>query len=230
MAGVREIAGPLLPSGAAYSLFQDSSDRIWVATVGSVGYLQGDKFNKVTAVSGGIVRAITEDSRGDLWIANQELGLFHMVGRGAVQLIPWSSLGHKDFVNAFVADSVRGGIWMGFVREGVAYFKDGQVRASYTATDGLGEGGVNNFQLDHDGTLWAATEGGLSRLKDGHIVTLNSKNGLPCDTVHWVIEDDDHSFWLYTACVKSQGPRDSAPTHAERLNLYMKVELNPLRG
>src|SRR5208283_2383696 len=25
-------------------------------------------------------------------------------------------------------------------------------------------------------------------------------NGLPCDTVHWVAEDDAHSFWLYTAC------------------------------
>jgi signal transduction histidine kinase len=23
---------------------------------------------------------------------------------------------------------------------------------------------------------------------------------LPCDAVHWVIEDNDHSFWLYTAC------------------------------
>ena len=25
-------------------------------------------------------------------------------------------------------------------------------------------------------------------------------NGLPCDTIHWSIEDDDRSFWLYTAC------------------------------
>ena len=23
---------------------------------------------------------------------------------------------------------------------------------------------------------------------------------MPCDSVHWVLEDDDHSFWLYTAC------------------------------
>ena len=51
-----------------------------------------------------------------------------------------------------------------------------------------------------DGTLWAATEGGLSRLKNGRVATLTSKNGLPCDTVHWVMEDDAHSFWLHTAC------------------------------
>jgi signal transduction histidine kinase len=54
--------------------------------------------------------------------------------------------------------------------------------------------------LDRDGTLWAATQGGLSRIKDGHVATLTGKNGLPCDAVNWVMEDDAHSFWLGTAC------------------------------
>jgi PAS domain S-box-containing protein len=49
--------------------------------------------------------------------------------------------------------------------------------------------------------LWAATEeGGLSRIKDGRISTLTSRNGLPCDTIHWSMEDDDRSLWLYTGC------------------------------
>jgi ligand-binding sensor domain-containing protein len=49
--------------------------------------------------------------------------------------------------------------------------------------------------------VWAATQnGGLSRIKDGRIASLTSKNGLPCDTIHWSIEDDDRSLWLYTAC------------------------------
>src|SRR5208337_3371594 len=47
---------------------------------------------------------------------------------------------------------------------------------------------------------WAATEGGLSRIKDGNISTLTTKNGMPCDAVHWVIEDDASSLWLSTAC------------------------------
>jgi PAS domain S-box-containing protein len=49
--------------------------------------------------------------------------------------------------------------------------------------------------------VWAGTEeGGLSRIKDGRIATLTTKNGLPCDTIHWTIEDYDRSLWLYTAC------------------------------
>src|SRR5438552_1785093 len=101
---------------------------------------------------------------------------------------------------ALVADGVQGGLWLGFLQGGVEYFKDDQVRASYTAADGLGEGRVSDLRLDRDSTLWAATDGGLSRLKNGRVSTLSSKNGLPCDTVHWSIEDDEHSFWLYTAC------------------------------
>ena len=66
--------------------------------------------------------------------------------------------------------------------------------------EGLGEGWVRGFYIDRNGTLWAATEGGLSRIKDGRILTLTSQNGLPCNTVHWMMEDDAHSVWLYLAC------------------------------
>jgi len=82
----------------------------------------------------------------------------------------------------------------------VAYFKDGKVRESYSGQNGLGEGIVTSLSLDADGTLWAATEGGLSRVKNGRVATLTSQNGLPCDTVFWMMQDDAHSFWLYTAC------------------------------
>ena len=45
-----------------------------------------------------------------------------------------------------------------------------------------------------------ATEGGLSRIKDGQVLTLTSKNGLPCDAIHWITQDENQSFWLNTTC------------------------------
>ena len=101
----------------------------------------------------------------------------------------------------------------------MAYFKDGQVRESYTGANGLGEGRVTSLQLDTDGTLWASTQGGLSRIKDGRVATLTSKNGSPCDTVHWAMEDDAHSFWLYMACGLVRVPRtelDAWATESKR--------------
>ena len=146
------------------------------------------------------MHSIAEDSAGNLWISDQDHGLFHLLGGSVVEQIPWASWDVRTMPLSLLADPVQGGLWLGFFQGGVAYFKDGQIRASYTAADGLGKGHVSDLQLDPDGTLWAATEGGLSRVKDGRVATLTSKNGLPCDTVHWVMEDDDHSVWLYMAC------------------------------
>jgi signal transduction histidine kinase len=117
-----------------------------------------------------------------------------------VQQIPWYRLGPGAHASALAADPSRGGIWIGFHLGGVAWFHDGKVRVSYSAAAGLGEGRVNYLGFDRRGALWAATEGGLSRLKDGRVATLTSRNGLPCNSVHWILEDDLDSYWLYTAC------------------------------
>ena len=48
--------------------------------------------------------------------------------------------------------------------------------------------------------MWAATQNGLSRIKDGRVGTLTSTNGLPCDGTNWTIDDDEGSLWLYMRC------------------------------
>jgi signal transduction histidine kinase/ligand-binding sensor domain-containing protein len=199
MRGVSEIADSGLQDDVG-SLFQDDQGRIWVSTLNGVGYMENDRFIPVSALPGREVYSIAGDRAGNLWISEQVYGLFHLLGGRVIERIPWAKLGRKDWAIASLSDPVQGGLWLGFREGGVVYFKDGQVGASYSATDGLGEGRVTGFQLDQDGTLWAATEGGLSRLKNGRIATLASKNGLPCDTVHWMMEDDAHSVWLYMAC------------------------------
>ena len=194
-----ERSSGLLDGSNADSLFQDDRGRIWVSTLRGVGYLENGRFISVSAVPGGTCIPSPGTRAGISGSATENQGLFHISAANAVRQIPWARLGQRT-MPALCSDPVQGGLWLGFYQGGVAYFKDGQVRASYTSAEGLGEGRVTDLQLDRDGTLWAATEGGLSRVKNGRVATLTSKNGLPCDTVHWAMEDDDHSFWLYTAC------------------------------
>lgn len=198
--GVREIVGSGLPDRGIRSLLEDDRGRIWVSTFRGVGYLENDRFVSISGIPGGTIVAISDDTAGNLWVVNEEYGLFELLRGGEVKQISWADLGHKDHVSTLRADPLRGGLWLGFHLGGVAYFTNGQIRASYTAADGLGEGRVNNLQFDQDGVLWVATDGGLSRLKDGHVATLTSKNGLPCDAVHWVMEDDTQAVWLHTDC------------------------------
>jgi signal transduction histidine kinase/ligand-binding sensor domain-containing protein len=182
------------------STFQDKDSRIWVSTPKGIGYLKDESFIPVRGVPGRPVLSIAQDNNGNLWVANEEGGLFELSGGRVVQQIPWPKLGHKDHASVLAADPSKPGIWMGFFLGGIAYFADGQIRASYTGADGLGTGRVGRIRFDPDGTLWVATEGGLSRLKNGRMATLSSRDGLPCDAVHWVIQDNEHSFWLYMPC------------------------------
>jgi signal transduction histidine kinase/ligand-binding sensor domain-containing protein len=185
---------------APSSLYQDDRGRIWVSTFSGVGYLEKDRFIPIPGIPGGNIVSISEDISGDIWIANDQSGLFRLSSDGKVQRIPWAELGHKDYASVLAADRNRGGLWIGYFLGGISYFSDGQVRTSYTTADGLVAGRISDFYFDKDHVLWVSTEGGLSRLKDGHLATLTGKNGLPCDTIHWAIEDDDRAFWLYTAC------------------------------
>ena len=181
------------------SLFQDDAGRIWVSTPFGFGYMKNDRFVSVDKTPGAVT-AFAQDKAGSVWIANEHAGLFQVVRESVVQQIPWSKLGRNDPVTAVSADPFRGGLWFGFFLGGIAYYSEGKIQTSYSTADGLTAGRVSEFRLDQDGTLWIATEGGLSRLKNGRFATLTSRNGLPCDGVHWVREDDARSFWLYTPC------------------------------
>ncbi len=197
-AAVRNMTDSRLPDDAIESLFQDSEGQIWVSTHRGVAYLKNGRFVPVSGVPGG-VHSIAEDRSGSIWIS-QAQSLFAIRDGQVVEQIPWARLGHPDGARALVADTLHGGLWLGFRDGGVAYFENGQTRTPYTAADGLAAGHVRDLQLDGDGTLWVAAEGGLSRMKDGRISTLTSKNGLPCDSVQWFTEDGAHSYWLYMPC------------------------------
>ena len=188
-----------MPDDVLESLFQDDHGRIWVSTRHGIAYFENGRFIPVSAAPVGTVHSIAGDTAGNLWVS-QDHDLFHLLRGSVVELIPWARLGRKDWADVLFADPVQSGLWLGFRQSGLAYFKDDQIRASYSGADGLGEGFVSSLQLDRDGALWAGTQRGLSRTKNGRLGTLTSKNGLPCDTVLWVMEDNDHSFWLYMAC------------------------------
>jgi signal transduction histidine kinase/ligand-binding sensor domain-containing protein len=197
MTGVRMVGRP---GNTPQSLFEDYRGRLWVSWTDGVGYLENDRFLPIHGIPGGLTRSIAEDPQRNLWIANQSEGLFRVSADGATQHFSWSMLGHEDFATTLAGDPGGRGLWLGFFNGGMALFGEGRTRESYTDRDGLGAGRVNSFRFDRAGVLWIATAGGLSRLKDGRLTTLTSRNGLPCDEVYWTLEDELDFVWLYMPC------------------------------
>jgi signal transduction histidine kinase/ligand-binding sensor domain-containing protein len=198
-ADVPEIVGSGLPEEGVGSLFQDSRGRIWISTLTGIGYLENDRFIP-TVAPGGSVDSLTEDTSGNLWIANRDVGLFRLSRNNEFQQIPWAAFGRQSPAVVLASDPLHGGVWLGFSDGGITWFRDGEVHSSFSGADGLGKGRVNDLRFDDGRALWIATEGGLSRLKNSRIATLTGKNGLPCDAVQWTIEDAAQSVWLMMPC------------------------------
>jgi len=189
------------PEGTSRALLADERGRIWIATSPpSFGYLERNRYVPVGDVALRAVRSMVEDAGGTVWVADQAAGLLRIAPNGRLERTPWSALGRSDFATTMTADRTRGGMWLGFWDGDIARFQDGALHDTYTAARGLGAGRVNSLRLDVDGSLWVATAGGLSRVHDGRASTLTTHNGLPCDSVHWVIDDDARAMWLNGTC------------------------------
>ena len=203
---VREITDRELPEDAVNLLFEDELGQLWVGTSNGVAIFRAGRFFRVESVPLGFLYSITGDHAGNVWISHQE-GLFRLAQSRVVQRVPWARLGRREPATALVLDPVQGGLWLGFRDGGAAYLENDRLRASYSGSEGMGGGMVGSFYMDGNHTLWVATEGGLSRIKDGRVLTLTSQNGLPCNMVHWMIEDDARSVWLHLACGVVRIPR-----------------------
>jgi signal transduction histidine kinase len=189
-----------LRDNISVSVFADNSGRILVSTPYAFGYMENGRFVAIRGVPGGAVSSVAQDRQGNVWIANQNQGLLRLSKDGTVQRISWASIGRKDGAQSLAAGPSTGGLWLGFDAGGVAYFSDGQIKETYGRAEGLGSGRVSALHIETDDTVWAATEEGLSRIKNGRVLTLTSKNGLPCDAVHWITQDENDSFWLLMTC------------------------------
>src|SRR5262249_34084563 len=117
-----------------------------------------------------------------------------------VENIPRTAFDRQDLIVAAAADPNHKGVWLGFMTGGVVFFADGRVQASFDTSQGLGAGTVRQLLFDRDGTLWAATGAGLSRLKDGGVATLTQRSGLPCNMILSLVEDDTRALWLTSPC------------------------------
>ena len=131
-----------LPDDAPQSLFQDDRGRIWAFTGHGLAYFKDGRFVAVTTLPSGRVHSITGDKAGNLWLS-EEKSLLHLRDGRLVEQIPWSELRHQHRAQVLLSGGEQGGVWLGFWRGGgLLYFKDRQIRASYTAANGLGEGAV----------------------------------------------------------------------------------------
>lgn len=167
--------------GTVTGISHGKNNMLWMANYGGVIGYDGDSFTYINEKRFAYhVRSIFQDSKGNLWIGNNGIGVLlydgdttinfteqHGVGdnnsQGGGSLSPKGTLNH---VFAIAEDS-NGNIWFGD-RDTGAWRYDGKSLTNYTLEDGLTNTFVSAIYQDKKGNL-------LLGLGDGSVCRFNGK-------------------------------------------------------
>jgi ligand-binding sensor domain-containing protein len=154
----------------------------------------------------GEILAIAQTSDGFIWVGTTG-GLLRFDGSEFERYKPEvGSFPQPSWVSALLA-TPDGGLWIGNLSGGASFLKRGSI-TNYGEPEGMPPGRVRTFAQDSDGTIWAATAGGLAYF-DGHRWLWVGKVGHPPDSPSgppssvavnkqgvWVSYAEKGVFWL----------------------------------
>jgi ligand-binding sensor domain-containing protein/signal transduction histidine kinase len=183
-----------LPSNTALNLFEDIENNIWVGTQAGMLRLSKTPIQTVTLPDAGDYDAETvyEDHNGDLWIAAANLFRFHD-GKATRVLFP--GISGVRVRNVFRDN--EGALWIGTEGRGVFRQMGGKL-THYMVKDGLVNNFVRAFLQGHDGSIWIATDEGVSRWRDGHFTNYQERDGLCYFSTRSLAEDRNGDIWIGT--------------------------------
>jgi ligand-binding sensor domain-containing protein/signal transduction histidine kinase len=148
-------------SSVVLALCEDSRSNLWVGTGAGIVRL-GKSGASLFAQNEGIdhfyIRAIEEDSSGQIWVAITDRGLYRLVGErferyGADQ---WSG---ENRIRGLHVDS-DGALWITTDSMGLARLKDGRF-TEWSSVDGLPSDDLVAVTEDADGNLWFSSANGI---------------------------------------------------------------------
>lgn len=156
---------------------------------------RNDRWQTEQGLPQSTVQSIAETRDGYLWVGTLD-GLARFDGvqfkvfdrRGVPELGSGSVLG--------LMQDAEGNLWIG--RSGAAVvYRDGRFRVAFGDEVTAGKA-VWSFCQARDGAVWAATNNGLVRWKDGVSRVFRRADGLPTDKLRAVGIDRDGTLWIGT--------------------------------
>jgi ligand-binding sensor domain-containing protein/signal transduction histidine kinase len=183
-----------LPSNTVLNLFEDIESNIWVGTQAGMLRLSKTPIQTVTLPDAGDYDAETVygDPNGDLWIAAANLFRFRDGKATSVRLPGISGVRIRN-----VFRDNEGALWIGTEGRGV-FRLSGTNLAQYMVKDGLVNNFIRAFLQGGDGSMWVATDEGVSRWHDGRFTNYQERDGLCYFSTRTLAEDRNGDIWVGT--------------------------------
>lgn len=146
----------------------------------------------------GVVRALTQDERGYIWIGTNA-GMYRYDG---VRLVRWETLTTPPLPSAGIGvlrATRDGSVWIGLLGGGRVMRLRGDSLVTYDSAAGVPAGAVLQILEDHEGGVWTSSRFGLSRFDGDRWLRVGATQGLPNAAVADVYEDRRHQMWVATS-------------------------------
>ncbi|HEX3683037.1 MAG TPA: two-component regulator propeller domain-containing protein [Bryobacteraceae bacterium] len=189
--------GKGLPGSQVTSMMEDHAGRLWVGVDNNLWVQENGVLRRVSKMDGspaGFVTGIAEDTESNVWIAvnSPHRILMRIEGRAVREEYAEPKMPRK------VAPDPTGGIGLGILNGDLAHYRNGKAATYRFAHDDAAL--VNQLLPNSDGSVLAATTYGLIGWRQGKLLTLTERNGLPCEDVYAIAYDHEGNLWLYMEC------------------------------
>ena len=171
---------------------------LWIGTpAGRYTIWRDGKFTTHTFPAGdtGSIRYVHASRDGSIWFATNR-GTRRIVN-GRVEVLN-KAAGLPTDITRSITEDRQGRIWISTAR-GLAVWQDGQLRRSYTTSDGLLSASIRSVSEGADGTIWVTTQAGLHRLSGNRFKGYSSAQGLPDDDPYAAFDDGRGHLWVTSA-------------------------------
>ena len=191
---VRMGGNGLLPSKTVLSIFEDEARQVWIGTQDGLVRLSETPVS-VTPLPGGSDpdnETISYDPNGTIWAVASNA---YAIRDGIAHSYKFVGMPNLPIRNVF--RDRAGTLWIGTDGSGV-YHLTPSGAVHYSAPHRLVNNFVRAFLQARDGTLWIATDEGISRISGDHVQNYRVRDGLVYFSTRALIEDRDNGIWIGT--------------------------------
>jgi len=188
------MAPEALPSNTLLNLFEDAERNIWIGTQAGMVRLSKSAVRTVSLpdAADSDAETVYQDRNGDIWIAAVNLFRYH---NGRATPYRLSGLAGVRVRNVF--RDRDGALWLGTEGRGV-YRETGGRLVHYSTENGLVNNFVRAFLQAKDGSIWIATDEGVSRWRPQGITNYQMRDGLSYFSTRSILEDRNGDIWIGT--------------------------------
>jgi signal transduction histidine kinase/ligand-binding sensor domain-containing protein len=190
-------SGQGLPGSNVTTFFEDHAGKLWVGIDNGLWVYAEGAFHPIRHSDGsalGIVFAIAEDTSHNIWVrAGRNLDRVHDSHLQEEVTSPQIATAYT------LAANPQGGIFLGLVDGDLVQYEDGKTQ-TYPSNETGNARQIRDLLVEADGSVWGTTLDEVTRWKNGVRKNLTTRNGLPCDGIFALVEDDRNSLWLDSKC------------------------------